>query len=258
MKRGVVLFAHNNGAIDYYKMAVYTAKRVNKFLDLPVTVITDTNSVSDVSYTFDNTIFVDADTSNMRGNKIWINKGRFRVYDYSPYDETLLLDTDYMINSQQLLATFDYSSDIVCHRDTMTLLNNNPQEHISKISAQSLWATVIRFRRGDRAKQLFQVMEMIQQNYNHYSLIHRFPYYMYRNDYALTLALRIVNGHYDNLSDILSWKLLHIDLQTKVYRENDTTYVAIRNNKPRTDWVRLSNRDFHMLNKANYMELSDD
>ena len=41
MNKGVVLFAFNNGRIDYIKQAIYCAKRVKKYLNLPVQLITD-------------------------------------------------------------------------------------------------------------------------------------------------------------------------------------------------------------------------
>lgn len=258
MTRGVVMFAHNNGATDYYKMAVYTAKRVNRFLDLPVTVITDPNSVTDDTYTFDSVHYLEPDASNMRSNTTWINKGRYRVYDISPYDETLVLDTDYMVNSQQLLEVFNYSSDIVCHRATRSVLETLQQEQLGKWSAQSAWATVLRFNKTPRARDMFAVMQMVQTNYAHYSTIHRFQKYTYRNDYALTIALRAVNGHIEQREDYLQWSLLHVGLDTAIHRVADTEYVAVRKNKPRSDYVILRDLDFHMLNKSNYMELIDE
>jgi len=41
MNQGVVLFAFNNISVDYIKQAVYCAKRIKKYLQLPVQVITD-------------------------------------------------------------------------------------------------------------------------------------------------------------------------------------------------------------------------
>jgi len=66
MTRGVLLFAFNNDKVDYYSMAVATAKRANKFLNLPVTVVTDkTTDLSKYTYQFDNVIIVEADRNNL-------------------------------------------------------------------------------------------------------------------------------------------------------------------------------------------------
>jgi hypothetical protein len=67
MSKGVILFAFNSPKINYYDMAVSTAKRINHFLDLPVTIVTDVNSIpTSIDYSFDNTITTVADSSNKR------------------------------------------------------------------------------------------------------------------------------------------------------------------------------------------------
>jgi hypothetical protein len=112
MSKGAILFAFNSPKFNYYDMAVATAKRINHFLNLPVTVVTDQESVPTTqSYNFDKVIVTDADKNNIREHNIWINKGRFQAYDFSPYDETILLDTDYMVNSDKLLRTFNIYDD---------------------------------------------------------------------------------------------------------------------------------------------------
>ena len=124
MSKGALLFAFNSHKYNYYEMAVATAKRINYFLDLPVTVVTDETSIPDNrDYTFDKTITVTPDKSNRRDWGIWINKGRYQAFELSPYAETLLLDTDYMVNSTKLLTTFDLPTDFCCHNTTIYLFN---------------------------------------------------------------------------------------------------------------------------------------
>ena len=41
MSKGVLLIANNNSQIDYVKQSVYLAKRIQKFLDVPISIITD-------------------------------------------------------------------------------------------------------------------------------------------------------------------------------------------------------------------------
>jgi len=66
MKQGAILFAFNSEKHDYYTMAVAAAKRINHFLDLPVTVVTDESSVQKSDYKFDNTIITIPDKNNKR------------------------------------------------------------------------------------------------------------------------------------------------------------------------------------------------
>jgi hypothetical protein len=264
MSRGAILFAFNSPKYNYYEMAVATAKRINHFLGLPVTVVTDTNSVSPTTYQFDKTIIVEADTSNQRDNQIWINKGRYQAYKLSPYDETLLIDTDYMVNSNKLLRVFDTYEDFACHDTTSFLMEPNvSQEVLSAFSFNTLWATVVVFKKTKRAEQIFDCLEMVQKNYDHYGNIHSFVGGVYRNDYALTVALRIANGHTVNKRDVIPWNLIHAGKQTVIYRNNDTEfnteYTILHNhwhrNKSRKEYITIKDCDFHVMNKDNFMEL---
>lgn len=265
MSRGVLLFAFNSPKFDYYSMAEYTAKRINHFLNLPVTVVTDKSSIPiKLSYSFDNTVIAEPDKNNIREHTVWINKGRYQAFDLSPYDETIVLDTDYMVNSNNLLKTFETSIDFCCHDTTTFLMNHKaPQEVLSSYSFKTLWATVMTFRKTKRAKQIFECLEMVQKNYDHYANIHSFISNVYRNDYALTLALRIANGHSLPVSDIIPWNLIHIGRNTSVHmntgEEFNTEYTVMYDNwqrgKLRKEFITIKDLDFHVMNKDNFVEL---
>lgn len=264
MTRGAILFAFNTQKYDYYSMAVYAAKRINYFLNLPVTIVTNHESVQTTDYMFDNTILVEADTSNNLAERVWINKGRFQAYDLSPYDETLLLDTDYVVNSNKLLKTFSFSEDFCCHNRTNFLMQSNmPQEALSIYSVNALWATVVMFKKTKKSKQLFECIEMIQKNYEHYSLIHGFVPFPYRNDYALTLASRMVNGHLESADNYIPWSLIHVNNSNHVYKTTDNmldiefmiTHENTQRGKTKMEYITIRDMDFHMLNKDNFMEI---
>lgn len=265
MIRGALLFAFNGPKFNYYAMAEATAKRINHFLDLPVTVVSDIDSIpSNPVYTFDRTITIIPDKNNIRDWGVWINKGRYQAFQHSPYDETILLDTDYMVNSNQLLRTFDLPTDICCHDSTSFLMQPGvSQELLSSMSFQSLWATVIRFNKTKRTEQIFSCLEMVQKNFKHYSEIHGFIANTFRNDYALTLALRMVNGHILPRSDIIPWNLVHVGKNTTVYADSadefNTQYTVMYDNwkrgKIRKEYITIKDFDFHVMQKDNFMEL---
>lgn len=265
MSRGVLLFAFNSPKFNYYAMAVATAKRINHFLGLPVTLVTDSESLPSYQpYTFDNVILAPADKNNRRDWGVWINKGRYRAYQLSPYDETILLDTDYMVNSTKLLQTFDLPTDFCCHDTTSFLMHPGvPQEILSVYSFKTLWATVVTFKKTSRAKQIFECLEMIQNNFDHYAKIHGFISSTFRNDYALTLATRIVNGHTFLKEDVIPWNLLHVGKNTSVYNNSDeefnTEYTVMFDNwtrgKIRKEYITMKDMDFHVMNKENFLDL---
>lgn len=265
MSRGALLFAFNSPKFNYYDMAVATAKRINHFLDIPVTIVTDSDSLPEKqTYTFDNVILAEADKTNKRDWGTWINKGRYRAFNLSPYDETLLLDTDYMVNSNKLLTTFDLPTDFCCHDTTSFLMYPDAvQEVLSAYSFKTLWATAVTFKKTKRSNLIFQSLEMIQKNFEHYAQIHGFISVTFRNDYALTLATRIVNGHTTPIEDVIPWNLLHVGKNTTIYKNSDdefsTDYTIIFDNwnrgKIRKEYITIKDTDFHVMNKENFLEL---
>lgn len=265
MTRGVILFAFNSPKYNYYEMAKHTAKRVEHFLNLPVTLVTDDDSMPAGEYEhWDKVVKIKPDKNNFRDWGMWINKGRYMAYDLSPYDETLLLDVDYVVNSNKLSALFDVDTDFCCHNRTNFLMHPGAaQELLSAYSYETLWATVVMFRKSARAEQIFKCLEMVQHNYEHYANIHNFIAGVYRNDYALTLALRIVNGHASVPSDFISWDLVHVGKNTQVYKNSDeefnTEYTVMFDNwqrgKIRKEYITIKDMDFHLMNKDLYVEM---
>jgi len=265
MSRGALLFAFNTDTVDYFSMAVYTAKRINHFLNLPVTVITDSieNNLNQ-EYRFDNIIYTNSDKSNFKEQKLWINKGRYEAFEYSPYDETLLLDSDYIVNSDKLLSLFDMYDDFCCHNTTDFLFySDKKQETIGKYGFDTLWATVLLFKKTKRVNQIFECMKMIQNNYDHYIKLYGMYNTMYRNDYALGIAHHIVNGHMNNKSDYIPWDLQHVGKTVLVTPNSNemfnTSYtIKINVDEPdnqRNERIIVKDFDFHMLDKNNFAEL---
>lgn len=270
MTRGVVLFAFNSPDFNYIKMAEYTAKRINHFLDLPVTLITDHSSlISGFTFNFDKVITIDSDKSNNFQGRVWLNKGRYKCYELTPYEETLLLDVDYVVNSNTLLKTFDIMDDFCCHKNITFLMDKyGMTEKFDNIELnhQTLWATVINFKKTKRVQQIFECLKMVQENYKHYSQIHKFSIDTYRNDYGLTLACNIVNGHKIIPKDIIPWNLVHIGLNSKIYRNNsslfNTEYTLLhdrtRNGKTKTEYMIIKDMDFHVIDKNVFLGLIDE
>ena len=105
---------------------------------------------------------------------------------------------------------------------------------------------------------------MVQNNYDHYANIHSFVGGIFRNDYALTLALKIVNGHSEVLSDYIPWNLVHVGKNTSVYADAldvfdckgedfNTKFTVMfdhwKNSKMRKEYAMIKDMDFHIMNK---------
>jgi hypothetical protein len=262
--KGVLLFAFNSGHVDYFDMACRTAKRINFFLNLPVTVITDSNTdTSKYPLVFDNIKIIESDTTNTKDNKVWINKGRHNAYELTPYDQTLVIDTDYLINSNMLLKVFDLPTDFACPNKCHFLGHETEiPEMISSTYVPTMWATVMYFKKTDKVKQLFDMIKMVESNYQHYVNLYNITSLMYRNDFALTIALRTIYGQTEDIRNYIPWKLVHLPKDIQIHKDSKTKFTILTKkellNKTRYQYSIINEVDFHILDKKVFMELTND
>ena len=210
MSKGAFLIARNNGHIDYVKQAVFLAKRIQTYLDIPVTVATD--SVDYLKDSFDTKVFdqiISLDNtkeSNMRyffdgslskKTASFKNNNRASVYDLTPYDDTLLLDTDYIISNDLLKSCFTSKSDFLIYKKSNDIAKVRDESEFDKISDTSVdfyWATVVFFRKTETNKTFFNLVAHIEQEWNHYRRVYQITSSLFRNDFAFSIAIHIMNG----------------------------------------------------------------
>lgn len=210
MSKGALLIARNNGQLDYVKQAVFLAKRIKKYLDIPVSIITD--SPNYVRNSFSNDIFdkiIEVDYVDSQNNRPYYdgslfykvasfkNDTRANVYDMSPYDETLLLDTDYIVSNSLLKECFNSVHDLLLFKESEDIAKVRNEEefvHISDYSIDFYWATVVFFRKIPENKIFFDLVSHIQNEWRHYSRIYQLNNTLFRNDFAFSIAIHIMNG----------------------------------------------------------------
>ena len=253
--RGVLIFAIDTDTRSYSTMANYCATKIRQHLDLPVTVVT-TGEVDEKL--FDRVITVDFAERQQRTTVVgrveqWRNFNRHQAYELSPYDETILLDTDYICNSDQLLKLFDLGQEFLCHR-TRRYLGAHYESTVEYFARnhEMYWATVVYFKRCAAAESIFSMIRMIQENYSHYSKIYGFRPHTYRNDYALSIALNTVYGHAIPSSVEIPWPLANVEFDTEVELSDDSWTISFeRRSGPSSKKYRITtnNQDLHLLNK---------
>ena len=235
--RGVVLFAFNTKLVDYVSIAQQSARLIKYTLDLPVTIISDIGKMTD-NYR----------TGYAHGTQ-WYNSDRYRAYEFSPYDETLLLDSDYLILDDSLLKIVDTINDY-----TIMTKNQNFQMSMTGdmgvTSLNYVWATAVIFKKTTKSKLLFDLVGKIQRNYLYYRKLYNLREHNFRNDYAFAIADNIVNG-YTN-SPGIPWTMLTVDAPLKkieiknnklIVREEESAHVIPRQN-------------IHVMDK-NYLQSTD-
>jgi len=217
MSTGALIFAFNNDDIDYLSMANWSAANIRRHLGIGTTVVTDNTRVPD-NFNFEQVIVVDKELGGQRhfsdiGHTVpWYNANRVDAYRLTPYDQTLVLDADYIVASSKLKVLFNSNLDFVCHRTAWDITGPGYFDESNWFGNYKLpmwWATVMLFRKSNTAQYIFDSMQMIKNNWQHYRNLYGIQRSTYRNDYALSIALGIVNGH-TLAVDSIPWDLATI------------------------------------------------
>jgi hypothetical protein len=258
--RGVVVFAFNT-TVDYIAIADQTSRLIKHNLQLPITLITDNNA--EPTFAYDTIVRVDPVAGNFRTDLNdqqveWKNFGRYLAYELSPYEETLLVDTDYIVLDDSLLKLFatDFDYKLMHHNQTPAGIS---YEQMGETSLPFIWATVVLFRKTERAKLFFSLVGKIQRNYNYYRALYNVREGNYRNDYAFAIANCIISGYHLNEDQGIPWPMFTIDQKierimltdkfVQIYYNNTAVVVPYQNIHV-MDKLYLQSRDFEQVVEA--------
>ncbi len=259
MTTGALIFAFNNEETDYLEMAAWTARNIRRHLGIPVAVVTDSTDNGRNS-SFDRVIEATPATGGTRyfedyeKTVSWHNAGRTDAYALSPWDRTLVLDADYVVSSNQLQHIIDADSDFLCHRFAFNLAQGERLNELNQFGQHNLpmwWATVMMFRKSTTAQFIFDSMNMIKSNWQHYRDLYGIQKSTYRNDFALSIALGIVSGHTGKVDEI-PWDLNSVLPNTVVSRFNsdpDAYLLTYADQEKKPKQISFAGLDFHAMGK---------
>lgn len=271
MTRGFLIFAFNNGRYNYFKHACWIADRIEKYCGHETTIITDHASMGDELP--DHMIkFADAegfssrnfDYKNREKSAVaaWFNGNRYQAFDMSPYDETIVIDSDYIVNSDQLNLLFESPYSFLTHRSVLDVCDKKSFEGhwtFGDIQFPHYWATVLFFRKDKKAKRIFDLITMIKENYKYYAQLLKFPPRPYRNDHAVSIAQAIAAGHNLDAVPTIPWELVTAPMDAWVYQTDETEFEFIyekyTRNKVRPMRTKIKGQDFHCMNKDSLEKL---
>lgn len=240
MTTGALIFARNNEHTDYVAMAQWSAKNIKRHLGIPTHIVTDDSRTDSGSRHFANV-----------GTVSWHNTNRMDAYRLTPWDRTLVLDADYVVATDQLHSVLDSDQDFLAHRwayDVTGCNNFQGLNYFGDVGMPMWWATVMVFNRSRTAELIFDAMTMIRDNWTHYKNIYKFSNMTYRNDFALSIALLIVNGHTLNHAGI-PWQLASLTPEHRLTQlDLDRYRVDFKNGEGKSRWIELR-QDFHAMDK---------
>jgi hypothetical protein len=212
MNIGAVIFAQNNNSVDYVKMAAYSAQRVKQYLNIPVSIVTNSRgwlNKLELASVFDKVIDI-ADNNELQNYRRmndgtlssrvvnWKNYDRSSIYELTPYDRTLVIDSDYIVSSDFLAASLQKDCDLQLYKDSFDLVSwrtNKEFERINPYSIEFYWATVFVFQKNPQTKTFFELVTYIKTHWSYFVTLYNLTSPLYRNDIAFSIAIHIMNGN---------------------------------------------------------------
>ena len=258
MTTGALIFAFDNEKTDYVSLAAWSAKRILRHLNIPTAIITNVAASDSRLAGVDQIVYAAATAGGTRHfadyqhTVTWYNAGRSDAYQLTPWDQTLVLDADYVVCSSELKKVINSDQDFMCHSRAWDMSNVATFNDLNCFGHNRMpmwWATVMMFRKSNTTQYIFDCMNMVRDNWGHYRNLYHISGSNYRNDYALSIALGILSGH-TLAVDNIPWNL------ASVVPSNTLTQLALdafsieyqdKDNTPKTiGWVGM---DFHAMGK---------
>ncbi len=281
MNRGILIFAHNNRSIDYALMSMIAGALAKKNLNLPVSLVTDQSTIDWMQQSgiydkaqniFHKIILTDrpqkdnsrklSDGGQSR-NVPFINYNRNDAYSLTPYDETLLIDSDFLIFSDNLNNYWQYVDKVLIGKSINDIIGPERlgyhDRYVSDTGIHLYWATTIMFKKNDYADHFFTVLNYVKNNYQYFSDLFRFSNKTYRNDIAFSVAQHLIDGFETKLENHLPPVFTTLDTDTLVDVDTEGKLTFILNLMANEKHVAsaIKNLDVHVMNKDSLIRNSE-
>lgn len=221
--RGFLIHAYNNMEIDYGTMAVCCASLIKKNLKINnVALVTSNDTISwaaklhgndIINACFDEIIIVDKDeqvadrtfydTRYTTKKQPYYNTNRVDSYSMSPFNETILIDADYLVLDNSIDSVWGVDENMLVNKGVKDLNHaKNPpgfDERFNEMGIPLYWATLVYFKKNEWTQSVFNLMKFIKSNYSYYkNLYGTSPSGFFRNDYAMSMAIHMMDGQVEN------------------------------------------------------------
>jgi hypothetical protein len=266
MTQGVLLFAHNSEEVNYGVMAVWMSERITQYLGKSVSLVTDDYTIQslkgigiDPKKYFDYIIIKECNTWQKRRlsgeNIIFKNLDRVDAYDLTPYDETLVLDTDIALMSDRLNTVWGSSDGILISNKSRDILDRlHPEfDYLKDHGIEFHWATEFYFQKSEVAEEFFSKCKHIRDNYSWYSILYGMGNYPVRNDHIWSIAIHESGIDFNRIPRVLRYAT---DKDEIVELGTDRALLAVKVNDDKVRLANVRDQDIHLMNKFELIVLS--
>lgn len=278
MNTGAIIFSFNSRDIDYAVMSLVAGSFVKKNLDIPVTLITDQSTIDwmkeskiyeNAESVFEKFILVDRpkeynkrllNDGNQSSMVPFINSYRSSAWDLTPYDKTLLIDSDFLILSDNLKNYLRLDESIMISSaindirdDRIGFLDKN----VSDVGVHLSWATTIIFTKNEESKIFFDTVKLIEKEYAMFADLYRYDSRIYRNDIAFSVAKHIYDGFEEDETNYLPPVLTIYDRDMLIDTVGDKLVFLISKDTGDFYPAAINKLDIHVMNKQSIIRNSN-
>jgi len=248
MSKGVLFVAFDSvtdqgNVLKYTELVKVAGNLARRHLNLPIGVVSDQPIVG-----FDEQIIVEkpADAlsrhvllGNTHESYNWYNDYRRQLYNLTPWDQTLLLDADYFLQSNQYLKCFEFDAPFQIIKNVYDPTGRNSFANYSRLPNRSIpqtWATAMYWNRS--AKTHFEYANMIAENYKYYARVFGFSHKQFRNDMIFSVVSHMLPSY------VMPWPMWMTSSDCKLLSADQRGLKLQYNNSV----MRIKN-DLHVLSK---------
>ena len=144
MTKGIVVLAQNNETDNYVEQSALLAMSLRYHNNVPISLITNDQVPEEYVNLFDKIIPIPF--SDSAKDSAWKIENRWKIYHASPYDETIVMDTDMLVLQNidvwwNFLSNYEmfFTNKVLTYRGTVantsyyrkTFIANNLPKHVS-------------------------------------------------------------------------------------------------------------------------------
>lgn len=174
---GIVVLAQNTAIANYVEQACLLAMSVHlSNPKIPVSVVTNDAVPPDFQHLFDNIIPIPF--SDSAKNSEWKIENRWKLYHASPYEKTIVMDTDMIVleDISSWLTFFDqyeiyFTNSVRTYRQE-TVTSTAYRKTFESNNLPNLYSGLHYFKRTDFAHEFYDWIEIIMKNWKQFFQIY--------------------------------------------------------------------------------------
>ena len=210
MTKGFLIFAQNNNTTDYIRQAEFLKSSIEKHCKV--------NNVKIVSE-FDNDLAKDS---------TWKIENRWKSYELSPYDETIVLDADMLCTSNidylwNCNEDVSFTTQVLTYRNQLVTSNYYRKTFVSN-NLPNIYSALYYFKKTQAAKEFFNLFELICNNweifYKEFAPINQQKWASI--DVSAAIASKILNLKNDN-----NFKFVHMKPYVQYWQEVPDKWISV-------------------------------